>query len=90
MIKTQERLLLQLKRLWYLLMKQRRFKNGSFDKDHMADKIFLMQQQYQLHREVDCDQPYSRKKVTVGSIELDIAVSDDEVLMMKKCENEVH
>ena len=39
---------------------------------------------------LDCDQPYSRKKVTVGSIELDIAVDDDEVLMMKKCENEVH
>ena len=32
---------------------------------------------------MDCDQPYSRKKVTVGSIELDIAVSDDEVLMTK-------
>ena len=39
---------------------------------------------------LDCDQPYSRKKVTVGSIELNIAVSDDEVLMTKKCENEVH
>ena len=26
---------------------------------------------------MDCDQPYSRKKVTVDSIELDIAVSDD-------------
>ena len=68
-------------------MKQRRFTNGSFDKDQMADKIFIMQQQYSLHREVDCDQPYSRKKVTV---ELDIAVSDDELVMMKKCENEVH
>ena len=50
-------------------------KPGSFDKDQIADNIVIMQQQYSLHREVDCDQPYPRKKVTV---DLDIAESDDE------------
>ena len=55
----------------------------------MADQLSRMQQQYLSHREVDYDQPLSRK-VTVGSVELDIAVSDDELVMMKKCENEVH
>ena len=55
----------------------------------MADQLSRMRQQNSLHREVDYDQQLSRK-VTVVSVEMDIAVSDDELVMMKKCENEVH
>ena len=42
----------------------------------MADQLSRMQQMNSLHREVDCDHPYSRN-ITVGSIELDISVDDE-------------